>query len=254
MYSVQKAFDELVKAAKNDNEVVGVFLGGSRTKPPFKPSADYDIGIVAKSSAADRAMEKYRLMKKQSLQNGMPMLDIFIFSNSDFAEKPKTIDPSSYYYEHAKVLAGGKRFADLIKAKGMIAENLADRYVADSLNGYIYHTYNMVKCIKDNRVLASKLESSAAVICLINFVFGLERRFTPFYGYLEWELTNHPPKNLPLNKQLFIKSLNDAINEYNANAHKRLYKAMLNVAKKFPQCKGVIESWNSVQDFMEDML
>ena len=253
MDGVQKAFNVLIRTAKTDKEVVGVFLGGSRTKKPFKQGADYDIGIVAKGSAAGSSMEKYRAIKKRYLRDGLPMLDIFIFDYSDFAEKPKTIDPSSYYYEHVKVLVGNRNFANLIRAKGMIAEGLAGGYAADNLNGYIYHMYSMVKCIRDNRVLASKLESSAAIICLLNFVFGLERRFTPFYSYLEWELLNHPPKNLPLDKQLFLKSLNDAVSVRDANAHKRLYKAALKVAKRFPQCKRVVESWDSVQGFIDRM-
>ncbi len=70
-----------------------------------------------------------------------------------------------------------------------------------------------MKCLRDGDLLASHLEASESVPCLLNVVFGIEGRLTPYSKYLKWEIEKYPLKSLPWSTVEFLSLVENILKD-----------------------------------------
>ena len=77
MRKTRLIFEELDNKAKEDSNIIGFFLGGSRGKGIGKKHSDYDVYIIVKDNVVEKYKKKFPFRKFKGL-------DLIIFSYSEF--------------------------------------------------------------------------------------------------------------------------------------------------------------------------
>ena len=244
---MKKEFKKLISDLDKDKGVVGVFLGGSRTINNKRENSDYDLGIISTNSKFKECHKRYTKFKNKYMHDGLPIFDIMVFPYSYFTKGMKKIDPIIYwYYENTNVLIDkDNKIGRLIKEMALIPKSMVDEYVRDNFNKYIYHEHNMAICLKEKNAFGARLESSAAIQSMINFVFGMDRRLTPKYKYLELTLQNRPPTHIGMSKKMFIIYLKRAAASPDRKSHRSLFMAVIKEAKK-SRYNNIIKEWGNM--------
>jgi predicted nucleotidyltransferase len=116
-----------VKEAKNDKNILGFFLSGSRGKNQETKFSDYDIEVIVKDKAASSYKKSYKLKNK-------PPFDFSVFSISEFREYAKIGGPfewdrASFTHVRAIVDKTGE-IQKLIDEKGKIPKDKIKKYVS----------------------------------------------------------------------------------------------------------------------------
>ena len=117
MESHKEIFDEFVREAREDPEIIGFFLSGSRGKNRETKFSDYDIEVVVKDAAAKSYKNKYQNRNK-------PPFGFSVFSISEFkkhAEVGSAFEWHRASYTHLKTIVDKTgQIQNLIDEKGKI--------------------------------------------------------------------------------------------------------------------------------------
>ncbi len=173
-------FEELLQVAKQRDEVVGLYVFGSRGRNfMVDERSDWDVGVVLANDAARDAFARE-----------------FPFGHGARVEVVTTTldELRGLMSEHSRY-AGAHADVDLDKTEGELArvvgelESLPpgtrDSVVRDALDGYINQAYRSLR-------YGTRLDAVEAVPYALRTIFALEDRVRPYNKYLEWELRNHP--------------------------------------------------------------
>lgn len=204
MENLDLYFKEIVEKARNDPNIIGLYLSGSRGKGKQTKYSDYDVEIVVK----DEVREEYEDKFKQKQKKG---ISFCIFSLTEF-EKYADIgsefewDKPSFTFVKAIIDKNGK-IQELIDNKGKIPDKNLNKYVSGYLDGYINYVYRSIKCYRDNNILGARLEAARSLNYFLIIIFGIDGRLTPYYKYLEWELKEHPLKKFKMSSKEIIQSI-----------------------------------------------
>lgn len=239
--SYEKTFEEFVEEAKNDPNIIGFFLSGSRGKNRETKHSDYDIEVVVKDKVAKVYKEKYQKKNK-------PPFGFSVFSLSEFKKhaeigSPFEWDRPSYAHVEAIVDKNGK-IQKLIDEKGKISKNKIKKYVSGHLDGYINYVYRSLKCFRDSNLVGARLEAARSIHYFLDIIFGLEGRTTPYYKYLEWELENHPLKKFPMKPKELIKILLRILEDAEIKTQQELFKIVEKVFRNETYAY-IFDSWES---------
>jgi hypothetical protein len=197
-------FKEVVKRSKNDSNIVGLFLVGSRGKGFAGKYADYDAVMIVKDKVA-------KTYKKRFDSDGLDEIDLLVMSISEFKNHAAWDSPEAwdrYDYVHVKMLVEkGKRVKKIIESIGCIPKKERHDFVARSLDGYINGVFRSVKYFRNHNMVGARLEAAQSIPYLLDALFALEGRPKPFFGYLELELKKFPLKNLIGSPKFFVSTL-----------------------------------------------
>lgn len=229
MKSNEKIFEELVKEARKDPNVIGFFLSGSRGKNRETKYSDYDIEVVAKDKVAKSYKKKYQKKNK-------PPFGFSVFSLSEFKKYAEMGSPSECYrpsYTHVKaIIDKNGKIQKLIDEKGKIPKTLIKKYVSGVLDAYVNYVYRSLKCFRDGNIVGARLEAAKTIDFFLNITFGLEGRVTPYYKYLEWELKNYPFKKFPMRPKEIIKILLRILEDADIKTQQKLFRVVEKVFRK----------------------
>jgi hypothetical protein len=166
-------FEEVVERARDDDRVVGLFLGGSRGKNAnVRPDSDYDVRVVGDAPDFDTPRGSH--------------VEVAVMPLERFRNYPEW---DRYTLTHTNpVIDKTGEIRRVIGEKGRLSETETAELAPSALDGYMNSLYRALK----RPGLGGRLHTGDSIGYLLTCLFALERRVRPFHDYLEWELANFP--------------------------------------------------------------
>jgi predicted nucleotidyltransferase len=197
-------FEEVLKEAKEQDEILGLILVGSRGKGFENEYSDYDLIMIVKDEAVSLLSEKY---KQRNLVN----VDLVVQSLSDFKKYAEWDSPETwdrYNYAHCKVLLDKTNdLPKLIQEKGYVPEDKLNKFIDYWIDGYVNGVFRSVKCIRNNNSFGAHLEAVNSMLDLLTLTFAFNGRHRPFLGYVQKEFEMYPLQNLPWSSAEFVQKI-----------------------------------------------
>jgi hypothetical protein len=166
--------DELLAQARDDENVVGVVVHGSRGRGlHVHEGSDWDVIVVVRELGG----------RYDSEERGG---DLEAFEVTSLAQLPRWMLPAVTWT------------APALDKTGEVAAQLAEvtkidpTSAAEPLDGYINSYYRSAKNARAGLELAALLDAQASIPYYLEFVFAAHGRVRPYNKWLEWELREHP--------------------------------------------------------------
>lgn len=192
---------------RNDPNILGLVLLGSRGKGLYKEYSDYDFQIIVKDEVIETYKEKMEEMDK------LDSFDSSAYTLKEFEKYAKWGSEfawSRYSYANVEALidkTDGK-IQEIINNKEKIPEKYVKQFIEGTLDAYINSVYRSMKGLRDKNDLAYRLEAANSIGYLLQVIFALhERRIKPYYKYLEYDLEKYPLTKIPWSSKEFIKMI-----------------------------------------------
>lgn len=232
------AFAGLLAAAEASDEVLGLWLGGSRGKRRPTVHSDYDLGLVV----ADGRQAAWRA-RVASLAG----IDAQVFDHAGFVayaawDGPQTWDRYSFAHVRALIDRTGDIQA-LIDVKAVIPPDRRGGAIDAALDRFVNQLYRACKCRRDGDALASRLEAAQAPEAFLDALFALDGgRLRPYPKYLAWELDQRPVAAAPWEKAALLALLEDALGETPIPALQALLAGLEPMARAAGHA-AVLDAW-----------
>jgi hypothetical protein len=172
---VADELDALLAEAREDDNVLGVVVFGSRGKGAFvRDGSDWDVFVVVRERRGDRPFVHGANLETVELTLG------------ELRNQP---DWNRY---------GLAWLEPQLDKTGEVADALRDGVRVDPatagepLDAYINSYYRSLKNARLGLELAALLDAQDSVRWFLEFVFAVHGRLRPFNKWLAWELENHP--------------------------------------------------------------
>lgn len=173
--------DELLAKARQDENVVGVVVHGSRGRGlHVHEGSDWDVIVVVRE----------RTGRYDSAERGGELEASEVTSLADL---PTWLLPALTWTTPAldKTGAVAAQLAEVTKVDPATA--------AEPLDGYVNSYYRSAKNARAGLELAALLDAQESIAHYLEFVFAVHGRVRPYNKWLEWELREHPlPVDLDL--------------------------------------------------------
>ncbi|HVS85282.1 MAG TPA: hypothetical protein VHD91_06600 [Gaiellaceae bacterium] len=177
-------FDEVLARAREDENVVGVILSGSRGRGlHVGEHSDWDAFVVVRELSGAWPKER----------GGLDLAEATL---ERLATAPEWVKPALTWLEPT------------IDKTGEVAAALAEATrvdpatAAEPLDGYVNMLYLSLKNDRAGLRVASLLDAQESIPWLLDFTFRAHGRVRPYNKWLEWELERHP---LPSNSLLLAR-------------------------------------------------
>lgn len=232
-------FQDMLARARQDPNIVGLYLGGSRGKDAATIHSDYDCDIVVRDEVAAAYRQRFG-----GDDDGFNLGVMGLSEFRDYAAVGSTREWDRYNFAHLRALVD-KRAGEiqrLIDDKATLPAETAAARLPPSLDAYINFTYRSLKNGRDGRTLAAQLDAAEATGHLLDFVFLLYGRLRPYNKYLEWELTHWPLDGLPWPPAHFL-SLVSAIAHGDLAAQRTVFAGLHALAMR-RGCAALYASWD----------
>ena len=224
-----KKFNQLLKRAKTDENIIGLFFVGSRGKGFENEHSDYDIMMIVNNEVAGT-------LKGEFPKNKFENIELIVMSLSEFmqyAEWGSAFVWDRYTFSHVKALVDKTgEVQKLIDEKGLIPGLKRYDFIVESLDGYINQVFRSVKCFCNKNILGARLEASASIPSLLDVLFALHNRLWPFYGYLEKELKAYSLEKLPWPADEFLKKILLILSTADIKIQQEILKAMEKLSRR----------------------
>jgi nucleotidyltransferase-like protein len=173
-------FEELLEVARSREEVVGLFVFGSRGRGfMVDERSDWDVCVVlADAEARDAFAREFPSAHGDRVEIVTATLEGIRDLSSEHAR---------YASAHADVVLDktGGRLTRVLAGQESLPEGSRDSVVRDALDGYVNQTYRSLR-------YGTRLDAVEAIPYALRTIFALEDRVRPYNKYLEWELNHHP--------------------------------------------------------------
>ncbi|MBT3940515.1 hypothetical protein HOD83_01840 [Candidatus Woesearchaeota archaeon] len=222
-------FKQVFEDAKQDKNIIGFFLGGSRGKGRETKHSDYDTYMIVKDAVFKQYQKQYSINSDD--------IDIMVYSYTTFkehAELGTECEWNRYNFTHLKALVDKNgKIQQLIDKKGIIPKKILKKYLSGHLDGYINNVYRSFKCFRDKDTIGARLQAAESIPLLLNVIFALDGgRIRPYYKYLVWELEKQPIKKLSIKSQDLIKIILRILRDADQNTQRELFKAVEKALRK----------------------
>jgi len=230
MNSPEEIFNQLYTKAKDDSNIIGFFLVGSRGKGQEKEYSDYDVYIIVKDTVADD-------YKKEYPQKKYAGLDLIVFSLTKFRGScawGSGDEFGRYTFTHVKAMIDkNNEIQKIIDEKAKIPKDILPEYIAKSIDAYVNFFYRSLKCIRDVDLPAARLEAAFSIPFFLNVIFAIhEGRLNPYYKYLRWELEEFPLKKYPMTAEELIQILMLILETADCKIQQKLMKTTEEMCRK----------------------
>lgn len=244
----EKLYNQILEEAKEDQNVIGFFLGGSRGKGFQNEESDYDIKIIVKDEAAE-----YRT--KYSIFNN-PDIDLMIWSLAEFRNYAEWGSEFAWdRYDFARVKAIIDKTGEiqpLIDSKGVIPEKEWKQFTSNRIDDYINGVFRSIKCIRNHNFIGAHLESASSVPNLLIVIFALHKRLlAPFFGYLPKELQVAPLEKLPIGSEELLAKISLILEKFDLQAQQELLKMVEQLARR-EGFNNVFDGWKGKDKWVMD--
>ena len=173
-------FDDLLEAARSREDVVGLYVFGSRGRDfMVDERSDWDVCVVlADPEARERFDREFPYAHGARVEIVSTTLDGIRNESSEHGR---------YAAAHADVVLDktGGELTRVVAGQESLPSGTRDAVVREVLDGYINQTYRSLR-------YGTRLDAVEAIPYALRTIFALENRVRPYNKYLEWELRHHP--------------------------------------------------------------
>jgi hypothetical protein len=167
--------DTLLAEAREDENVIGVVVFGSRGKGAFvTEGSDWDVFVVVHEVRGDRPLRHGDVLETVEV-------------TLDQLRNPPEWNRYALTWLRPQLDKTGD-VADALREATIIDPATA----AEPLDGYVNLYYRSAKNARLGLQLASFLDAQESVPWYLQFVFAVHGRARPYNKWLEWELREHP--------------------------------------------------------------
>lgn len=249
MNNTQDQFSAFLEDAKNDPNVIALWLGGSRGKGLVTEHSDYDTVVIVKDEIFDEYKKKYKELEDDNFEFFVKTLQMF----RDHAEWGTKNAWDRYNFTHVQPLIDKTdgEIKKLFTEKSVIPQDKLKEFVSENLDGYINQVYRSLKCSRDGNLLASRLEAAESIPFLLNSVFGLEGRLKPYYKYIQWELIKYPISKLPWTGDVFLEKIISILTTADIFTQQEILKVIESIFR-LEGYGDVFDAWGVKLDLMKN--
>ncbi len=173
------SFDELLEVARAREDVLGVYVFGSRGRDYMVDErSDWDVCVVlADPEARDEFAREFPFGHGARVEIVAATLDELRANPSEHGR---------YAAAHAQVVLDktGGELTRVVAEQESLPSGSRSAVVRDALDGYINQTYRSLR-------YGTRLDAVEAIPYALRTIFALENRVRPYNKYLEWELRHH---------------------------------------------------------------
>lgn len=173
-------YEELLEVARARDEVVGMYVFGSRGRDfMVDERSDWDVCVVLADAAA-----RVEFSREFPLEHGA-RVEIVAVTLDDL--RGNASEHWRYAAAHADVVVDktGGELPQVVAEQESLPVGTRDAVVREALDGYINQTYRSLR-------YGTRLDAAEAIPYALRTIFALENRVRPYNKYLEWELRHHP--------------------------------------------------------------
>ncbi|MBI4134700.1 MAG: hypothetical protein HY471_01135 [Candidatus Sungbacteria bacterium] len=198
------SFEEVFASIKDDPNVLGFILQGSRGKGFENASSDYDARVIVKDEIAEEYKKKFDIPFKN--------MDLPVDSLSEFKEYAKWGSLEAvgerYDFTHCRILIDRTgEIQKLVEEKGRIPEEVRYYFVYNSLDAYVNAVFRSVKAWKNKNPEGAHFEAAASIPYFLDALFGVYSRPRPYSAYLNEELGKSHLEELPWDTKKLVQTL-----------------------------------------------
>jgi Nucleotidyltransferase domain len=220
-------FDDLLAVARERDEIVGLYVFGSRGRDfMVDERSDWDVCVVLAGEEARAEFDReFPYAHSARVEIVSATLDELRSSRSEHGR---------YAAAHADVVLDktGGELERVVAGLESLPEGTRDAVVREALDGYINQTYRALR-------YGTRLDAAEAIPHALRTIFALAERVRPYNKYLEWELRNHPLDGWPADELL---PLLDRVLAGDDEAQHELFGRVEEAARR-AGFAGVVESW-----------
>ena len=167
--------EELFRAARDDSNVLGLVVGGSRGKGEYvTDESDWDVYVIVHERPSET-----RSRRGGAIEPMYRTLD----------ELRATPDWNRYTFAHVRpALDKTGEIAPIVAELGRRDPATAGGW----LDAYVNSLYRSLRNERLGLELASRLDAAESVPWWLEFVFSAYGRVRPYNKWLRWELETHP--------------------------------------------------------------
>jgi predicted nucleotidyltransferase len=173
-------FDELLEAARARDEILGLYVFGSRGRDfMVDERSDWDVCVVLASAQAREEFDR-----EFPYVHGAPVE----IAGATLEElRGDVSEHSRYAAAHANVVLDktGGELARVVAEQESLPGGRRDAVVREALDAYINQTYRSLR-------YGTRLDAAEAIPHALRTIFALAGRVRPYNKYLDWELRHHP--------------------------------------------------------------
>ncbi len=195
MNKLDTKYNNLLDFARSNDEILGVVLGGSRSKGIkfVTEKSDYDVYVVYSEDASE--------VTKQEIDSFISNdFEVFAMSLKGFDEygiSGSETHWERYNFAHNKpVIDKTGEIEELLKEKSQIPLDQRKDFIEMSLDAYVNQVYRSAKNFRDGNKIGGHLDALESLPFLMDALYALEGRVKPYNKYFEWELKNYPLAHL----------------------------------------------------------
>ncbi|MDX6440456.1 MAG: hypothetical protein QOE43_185 [Gaiellaceae bacterium] len=215
----QPVLDALLAEARDDDNVVGIVVFGSRGKDAFVTEAsDWDVFVVVREHRGERPF-----VHGAKLETVEVTLDELRNQPAWNRYSLTWLEPQ---LDKTGEVAGALR--DAVQVDPATA--------AEPLDGYVNMLYRSLKNARVGLELASLLDAQESIPWFLEFVFAVHGRLRPYNKWLAWELETHP---LPWND---LPRLERIARTGDLEEQRALFREVEAIAREHGH-RGVIDGW-----------
>jgi predicted nucleotidyltransferase len=252
--SPDEAFQRLLRGARDDSEIVGLVLTGSRGKGFGTAASDYDVLLIVRPESLtafrtrlydaeywpgfDWWVTSLPELETVAAEWGEPLAwDIFCNERYSFADVSVVLDKTG-------------QLQRLVDDKGFIPPERRRSVVCTSLGAYTNSLYRSLKCLEKGNRLGARLEATDAVAHALTAIFALEGRHRPYYGYLARELAARPLQHFPVAPDELLLMIETILDSADVATQQRLLAAIDPLGRE-AGCADAFDEWEERYAWMQ---
>lgn len=229
----QAEFEVYLEKAKQDDDILGFFFGGSRGKHFEDESSDWDLRYVVRDGtkhtySADTGSSHFELSTYEDME-------FQVFGYSEFKEyalgNVKAWDKYSFAHVQALVDKTGD-IQTLIDQKWKVSEEEKQALVSKHMDSYVHALYRSVKAAKREDIIGVGMQASMSVFHLMQALFASQGRVAPYHNYILKELLAYPLKDFPVESKELISLLESVVKDSSIKSQQTLAQVVEDYVKK----------------------
>ena len=174
------SFEELLEVARAREEIVGLYLFGSRGRDfMVDERSDWDVCVVLVNREAREAFDR-----EFPYAHGA---QVEIVTATLEGLRGLASEHSRYASAHADIVLDKTdgELARVVAEQESLPAGSKDAIVREALDGYVNQTYRSLR-------YGTRLDAVEAIPHALRTIFALAGRVRPYNKYLDWELRHHP--------------------------------------------------------------
>ena len=244
-------FNRLLREAKNNSDIIGFILFGSRGAGEdfIHLESDYDLLMIVKDNVKIKYCKKYYETDKIEV----PGIDLIIKTVSELKLPLEEWERDTF--ARVKILVSKNKWLNThINEISKIPKSEVKKYIAGNLDGYINYVYRSLKCKRDKNEIGARLEANRSIELFLKIAFGLhKRRSVPYYKYLNKELIENPLTEMDLSSQQLTFLIRKIIDSADIKSQQKL---LIETEKTFRKngFGNTFDDWGNKLDWMKKFI